>query len=131
MNEFYRSSNGDSWLLYHDIQSGGLLVRHEANAASGGYTTDVDILVAVAAADQPIIFTLIRDSGQAEGTSRLAANRRTWNATGPYGLSCVNQDGSHPNAGLRLENQIKALLFSKHPAGTATARLLSPNINRF
>lgn len=65
MNEFYRSSNGDSWLLYHDIQSGGLLVRHEANAASGGYTTDVDILVAVAAADQPIIFTLIRDSGQA------------------------------------------------------------------
>src|SRR5215208_5684576 len=28
---------------YRDIESGGLFVRHEANAASGGYTTDVDI----------------------------------------------------------------------------------------
>jgi hypothetical protein len=43
MKEFYRSSNGDHWLLWHDVQSGGLFVRHEANAASGGYTTDVDI----------------------------------------------------------------------------------------
>ena len=43
MKEFYRSLNGDRWLLWHDVQSGGLFVRHEANAASGGYTTDVDI----------------------------------------------------------------------------------------
>jgi hypothetical protein len=43
MREFYRSPNGDRWLLYRDIQSGGLLVRHEANAASGGHTTDLDI----------------------------------------------------------------------------------------
>lgn len=43
MKEFYRSSNGDRWLLYRDVQSGGLFVRHEANAASGGYTTDVDV----------------------------------------------------------------------------------------
>jgi hypothetical protein len=43
MKEFYRSSNGDRWLLWHDVQSRGLFVRHEANAASGGHTTDVNM----------------------------------------------------------------------------------------
>ena len=43
MKEFYRSSNGDRWLLGRDVQSGSLFVRHEANAASGGHTTDVGI----------------------------------------------------------------------------------------
>jgi hypothetical protein len=43
MKEFYRSPNGDRWLLYRDIHGGSLFVRHEANAASGGHTTDLDI----------------------------------------------------------------------------------------
>src|SRR3954470_87880 len=43
MKEFYSSPNGDRWLLCRDVQSDSLFVRHEANAASGGHTTDVDI----------------------------------------------------------------------------------------
>ena len=43
MKEFYRSSNGDHWLLCRDVQSGTLFVRHQANATSGGLTTDIGI----------------------------------------------------------------------------------------
>jgi len=43
MKEFYRSPNGDRWLLARDMQTGSLFVRHEANPASGGYTSDLDI----------------------------------------------------------------------------------------
>ena len=43
MKEFYQSSNGDRWLLCRDVQNGSLFVRHDANAASDGHTTDVDI----------------------------------------------------------------------------------------
>ena len=43
MKEFYRSPNGDRWLLGGDAESGTLLVRHEANPASGGYTSELDI----------------------------------------------------------------------------------------
>jgi hypothetical protein len=43
MKEFYRSPNGDRWLLCRDVHDGSLFVRHEANAASGGHTTDVNI----------------------------------------------------------------------------------------
>jgi hypothetical protein len=43
MKEFYRSSNGDRWLLCRNVQSGSLFVRHQANVASGGHTTDLDI----------------------------------------------------------------------------------------
>jgi hypothetical protein len=39
----YRSSNGDSWSLAHDPDSGRVFVRHEANRASGGRVTDLDI----------------------------------------------------------------------------------------
>jgi hypothetical protein len=43
MKEFYSSPNGDRWLLCRDVHDGSLFVRHEANAASGGYTSDIEI----------------------------------------------------------------------------------------
>jgi len=43
MKEFYSSPNGDRWLLCRDVHDSSLFVRHEANAASGGYTSDIDI----------------------------------------------------------------------------------------
>lgn len=39
--ELYGSANGDRWLLGRD--AGRVFVRHEANAASGGQVTDIDI----------------------------------------------------------------------------------------
>jgi len=41
--ELYRSSNGDRWLLARDTESGEVFVRHEANPASGGQSTHIDI----------------------------------------------------------------------------------------
>lgn len=38
----YISSNGDCWRLVTDEASHRVLVRHEANAASGGRVTDMD-----------------------------------------------------------------------------------------
>lgn len=35
------SSNGDRWVLLRDPTDGRSLVRHEANAASGGHVTDI------------------------------------------------------------------------------------------
>jgi hypothetical protein len=41
-DEFYRSSNGDRWLLIRDTEKGDT-VRHEPNLASGGRVTEVGI----------------------------------------------------------------------------------------
>jgi hypothetical protein len=41
--ELYRSSNGDRWHLVRDAESGRVFIRHEANLASGGRTTDIEI----------------------------------------------------------------------------------------
>lgn len=35
------SSNGDRWVLLRDPTDGRSLVRHQANAASGGHGTDI------------------------------------------------------------------------------------------
>ena len=39
----YTSSNGDTWHLLRDPQSGRMLVRHQANPASGGTVTDTEV----------------------------------------------------------------------------------------
>lgn len=41
--ELYRSSNGDRWSLGRDFDNGRVFVRHEANLASGGNVTDLQI----------------------------------------------------------------------------------------
>jgi hypothetical protein len=43
MEQLYRSPNGDTWFLAHDPATGSAFVRHQANAASGGQVTDVEI----------------------------------------------------------------------------------------
>ena len=39
---FYRSSNGDRWLLSDD-ETGSYLVRHEPNLSSGGQATEMPV----------------------------------------------------------------------------------------
>ena len=38
----YTSSNGDRWRLVCDAAAGRVLVRHEANRASGGHVTETE-----------------------------------------------------------------------------------------
>jgi hypothetical protein len=39
----YRSANGDRWHLARDTASGRVFIRHEANEASGGRVTEIEI----------------------------------------------------------------------------------------
>lgn len=41
--EIYSSSNGDRWLLAREPDSGKVFVKHEANAASGGFGSQMEI----------------------------------------------------------------------------------------
>jgi hypothetical protein len=41
--QLYRSPNGDSWFLARDPATGLALVRHQANAPSGGQVTDIEL----------------------------------------------------------------------------------------
>lgn len=41
--ELYRSPNGDCWLVARDPAVERVFVRHQANAASGGQVSDIEI----------------------------------------------------------------------------------------
>ena len=41
--ELYHSPNGDRWFLARDSESGEVFVRHEANPASSGQSTHIEI----------------------------------------------------------------------------------------
>ena len=41
--QLYRSPNGDSWFLARDPATGAAVVRHQANAPSGGQVTDIPL----------------------------------------------------------------------------------------
>jgi hypothetical protein len=43
IEDIYRSSNGDRWLLVCDSDAGQAFVRHEANLSAGGQVTDMEI----------------------------------------------------------------------------------------
>ena len=43
MHRLYRSSNGDVWFLARHPETGAAFIRHQANAASGGQVTHVEI----------------------------------------------------------------------------------------
>jgi hypothetical protein len=43
IDEFYRSSSGDRWLLIRETEKARSAVRHEPNLASGGRVTETDI----------------------------------------------------------------------------------------
>jgi hypothetical protein len=44
-DHIYTSSNGDTWHLIRDPQSGSEIVRHQANLSSGGKITDIDVTI--------------------------------------------------------------------------------------
>jgi len=39
----YRSGNGDTWFIARESATGSVFVSHEANPASGGQVTDMDL----------------------------------------------------------------------------------------
>lgn len=41
--ELYRSPNGDQWCLARESESGRVFIMHQANLASGGQATSVDV----------------------------------------------------------------------------------------
>jgi hypothetical protein len=41
--DIYRSANGDRWTLVRDSVTGHTVVRHEANAASGGKVEETEV----------------------------------------------------------------------------------------
>ena len=41
--ELYRSSNGDRWLLARAPDSGRVFVQHQANLASGGRASEIEL----------------------------------------------------------------------------------------
>ena len=41
--ELYSSANGDRWFLAREAATGHVFIKHEANAPSGGQTSDVEI----------------------------------------------------------------------------------------
>ena len=58
--ELYHSANGDRWHLVLDATSGRAFVRHEANPASGGHVTDLDVAAFLAAGQGPEQQELLR-----------------------------------------------------------------------
>jgi hypothetical protein len=41
--DIYRSANGDRWKLVRNTGTGRVMVRHEANAASGGNVLEIEV----------------------------------------------------------------------------------------
>ncbi|HYE48611.1 MAG TPA: hypothetical protein VEB20_03400 [Azospirillaceae bacterium] len=58
--ELYRSANGDCWHLVLDATAGRVFVRHEANPASGGQVTDIEVAAFLAAGQGPEQQELLR-----------------------------------------------------------------------
>jgi hypothetical protein len=75
-DDIYRSQNGDAWRLIRDTASGRVLVRHEANAASGGRITDMGVEEFLSQGGSGPEYAVLRrlmaepaDSGLHDGTS--------------------------------------------------------------
>jgi hypothetical protein len=56
--KLYESSNGDRWYLIRN--RGEVLVRHEANAASGGHVEHISLAVFLGGGDGPERQALVR-----------------------------------------------------------------------
>jgi len=67
----YTSSNGDSWHLIREPQSGRAVVRHEANLSSGGKITETDVATFLRQAGSGPEFAALRNL--LESPQRLAA----------------------------------------------------------
>ena len=73
---FYRSSNGDRWLLSDD-ETGSYLVRHEPNLSSGGQATEMPVPTFLAGSgtspQAEALRTLLHKSGMAENLTGNAS----------------------------------------------------------
>jgi hypothetical protein len=61
--QLYRSPNGDTWFLARDPATGLTFVRHQANAASGGQVTDIEIATFLSGSPHPQQQVLLRVVG--------------------------------------------------------------------
>jgi hypothetical protein len=61
--ELYRSPSGDIWFLARDPSTGLAFVRHQANAASGGQVTDIEIGAFLSGPQHPEQAALLRVIG--------------------------------------------------------------------
>jgi hypothetical protein len=87
MEQLYRSPNGDSWFLARDPATGLGIVRHQANASSGGQVTDVEIATFLGGPPHPEQEALLRVIGRlivdphgtaVEDEPPAADTRREW-----------------------------------------------------
>ena len=63
MEQLYRSPNGDTWFLARDPATGLGIVRHQANASSGGQVTDIEIATFLSGPPHPEQAALLRVIG--------------------------------------------------------------------
>ena len=81
--ELYRSSSGDRWRLARDPDSGRVFVLHEANLASGGRTSHIEIGAFLAMGHGPehqellrLIGTLVEGSAAAQRSDQRGRTRK-------------------------------------------------------
>ena len=86
--QLYRSPNGDTWFLARDPATGTAVVRHQANAPSGGHMTDIELGAFLSGPRNPeheallrLIGASILDPRGAEADDEPAAVNT---GTGPY-----------------------------------------------
>ena len=87
MKQLYRSPNGDAWFLARDPATGSAIVRHEANAPSGGQVTDIDLGAFLSGPGSPEHEALLRLIGasilnpraaEADGEPQAVNTGREW-----------------------------------------------------
>lgn len=81
--ELYHSSNGDRWHLARDLDTGRVFVRHQANMASGGHVTDIEVGVFLSQGKGPeqqellrLIGTLVDEPPGGPRTGAVRQKRR-------------------------------------------------------
>ena len=87
MTQLYRSPNGDAWFLARDPATGSAIVRHEANAPSGGQVTDIELGAFLSGPGSPEHEALLRLIGasilnpraaEADGEPQAVNTGREW-----------------------------------------------------
>ena len=95
MKQLYRSPNGDAWFLARDPATGSAIVRHEANAPSGGQVTDIDLGAFLSGPGSPEDEALLRLIGasilnpraaEADGEPQAVNTGREWSDAEMNGL---------------------------------------------
>jgi len=113
MNALYRSPNGDTWFLTRDPATGLAFVRHQANAASGGQVTDIDVADFLDGPQSPERDALLRVIGAAIGDP-LAAAAEAVNAGREWSDAELSELGDLLLCGLSIEEIAPLLGRDQH-----------------